>query len=98
MAEREREILDKTIDALKLHVDPQTIYLFGSRRKGTHRKGSDFDLAVSGSRPTFEIERSIEEALEEFIGLYKVDIVYLDSVEPDFRDLILSQGKVVYEK
>jgi len=98
MTQREQEILDKVIVILKKYVDPRIIYLFGSRNKGTHRKGSDFDFAVAGSKPKFEILRRIDDALEEFTGLYKIDIVYLDDVEKDFRTLILDQGQAVYEK
>jgi len=98
MVGREQEILDKMIDVFKKYIDPKTIYLFGSRSKGTHRKGSDFDLAVSGLKPEQEIQRNIQEAMEKFTGLYKADIVYLESVEGDFRDLILQQGKIIYEK
>jgi len=98
MTEREQEIFNKTMNVLKEYVDPRTIYLFGSRSKGTHRRGSDFDFAVTGSKPDFKIQESITKSLEKLMGLYKIDIIYLDDVEEDFRNLILNQGKIVYEK
>ncbi len=98
MTEREQEILNHTIAILKEHIDPQTVYLFGSRSKDTHRTGSDFDIAVTGTKPHFDIQKNLEDDLENVIGLYQMDIIYLDDVEEDFRKLVLSQGKVIYEK
>ncbi len=98
MTTREAEILSKVIEVLKKSVNPKKIYIFGSRAKETHRNGSDFDFAVTGKTPEFDSQKHIENALEEFIGLYKIDIVYLDSVDKDFRELILHEGKVIYEK
>jgi len=98
MSEREQEILNKTVEVLKENLDPQIVYLFGSRAKGTYRKGSDFDFAVTGSKPVFEIQKNIDEALEAIAGLYQIDMVYLDDVEEDFKNLILNQGKIIYEK
>ena len=96
--ERENEILREVVKILKTELKPSRIILFGSRAKGKSRKSSDFDLAVDRKRPSFNLERKIEERIEAMSGLYGVDVVYLNSVDKDFREIVLETGKVVYEK
>jgi len=42
--------------------------------------------------------RELREKLEEISGLYKVDIVFLESVDKEFKDIILKRGKILYER
>src|SRR5713226_7661324 len=98
MTTRESEILQTVIQILRKELNPSRIYLFGSRASGRQRSGSDFDLAIDGPKPALEIEREIKETVNESVGLYKVDIVYLPNVDPDFREMIFQTGKVIYEK
>ncbi|HEY2384860.1 MAG TPA: nucleotidyltransferase domain-containing protein [Terriglobia bacterium] len=97
MSEREDEVLQIAVSILKHEIDPRRILLFGSRAEGTHRPGSDFDLAVDAPKPPDKAYR-IREAVNDSVGLYSVDIVYLPDVEPGLRNLILNTGKVVYER
>lgn len=98
VSDREKEVLNKAIAILTEALHPKRIILFGSRAKGRFQKGSDFDLAVDGERPELRREREIHDQVTAAAGLYNVDIVYLNSVEEDFRDLILRTGRTVYEK
>ena len=98
MTSRENEVLETALQILRKELDSPRILLFGSRAEGRHSAGSDFDLAVDAPKPAFERAREIKEAVNESSGLYQVDIVYLPNVDPDFRELILDTGKVVYEK
>jgi uncharacterized protein len=95
---REIRVLRRTIDAIREQLHPGRIVLFGSRAEGRASRGSDFDLAVDQRRPPLQAERQLLEKIDEGAGLYKVDVVYLRSVDKTFKDLILSTGKVVYEK
>lgn len=97
MTARESEVLETALAVLKHELNPQRIILFGSRAEGRHRPGSDFDLAVEAPRPADRAYR-ILESVNDAVGLYSVDIVYLPNVEPDFRNLILKTGKVIYER
>lgn len=97
-SERESDILEKVLSILKRRLSSRRVILFGSRAKGRAGKGADFDLAVDSARPSLRIERKIAEEIEEVIGLYTVDIVYLESVDKEFRDIILKTGRVLYEK
>ncbi|MGH2576057.1 MAG: nucleotidyltransferase family protein, partial [Ignavibacteria bacterium] len=74
------------------------VILFGSRVKGKSKINSDFDLAVELKKPDSRTERIINDKLEDISGLYTIDIIYLDSVEKEFKDIVLKTGKVVYEQ
>ena len=98
MTPRESQVLVTALTILKKELDPGQIILFGSRAEGRHVPGSDFDLAVDVARPDCGQAAEIEEAVNESIGLYKADIVYLPDADPDFRNLVLKTGRVVYER
>lgn len=95
---RQDEIIRAVTSVLILNLDPERVYLFGSRAKEKNGKHSDFDFAVSGKKPPLDLERKIDEAVDDVSGLYKVDVVYLGSVEEDFKDIVLKTGKVIYER
>lgn len=95
---REQDILQRIIDVLLEYIQPQKIYLFGSRLDKKHRNGSDFDIAVDMELPSADVLRKIDEELESFMGLYNYDIAYLKSANEDFRHLVLTKGKIIYEE
>ena len=98
MTSREREITKKVVDILVKQLRPRKIILFGSRAKGTHKRGSDFDFAVDLKRPVMKKETEIRGAIEAVSGLYSVDVIHLKSVDPGFRTAVCSTGKVIYGK
>lgn len=98
MSARERQVLQTAVAILEKELHPNRILLFGSRAEGRHVQASDFDLAVDETKPPDGRDRRIREAIDDAIGLYRADVVYLPNVDPEFRDLILSTGKVVYER
>lgn len=95
---REEEIVQKTIDILKQQLNPRRIILFGSRAKGTAHHGSDFDFALDMSKPDSLLCRRVWDHIEIFSGLYGIDLIFLDDVNPPFKELVLTTGKVVYER
>lgn len=98
MSARESQVLQKAVALLKEEINPKRIILFGSRAEGRHVRASDFDLAVDATKPSGGRAYQIMETINDAIGLYKADIVYLPNVDPEFRDLVLTTGKVVYER
>lgn len=98
MTGREKEVLNKTIEILKDNFDPGRIIMFGSRAKGKSKINSDFDLAIDMKRPDIRTRRIVEEKIDDVTGLYSVDLVYLNSLEKKFKELVLKTGKVVYER
>lgn len=80
---------------LAIKYDLDKVILFGSRARGDFRRTSDIDLAVSGG----DILRFALDVEEETSTLLKYDIVNLDAtVQPELRESIAREGKVLYEK
>jgi predicted nucleotidyltransferase len=95
---RENEILEGIISTLTKHLSPKQIILFGSRVKKKYNQNTDFDIAIDEERVNVKLERKIREEIEKLAGLYKVDIIFLKSVDPEFRDIVLKTGKIIYER
>jgi predicted nucleotidyltransferase len=76
---------------------PCRVYLFGSRAIGTAHPGSDADIAVAAEKDvTFSLSQ-IRFALEESTIPYKVDLVDLSQTSPDFRQQVLTEGKLIWK-
>ena len=52
--------------------------LFGSRAKGTHRDGSDIDLAVIGTGLDHHTMLAIQQQLDDLLLPVSIDLVRLD--------------------
>lgn len=98
LSPREQQVLDSVVEILKKRLQPNRIILFGSRAKGKSHLGSDFDLAVDQDQPELIMERQIREDIDQVSGLYSVDVVYLNSVDAEFKNIILKTGKTIYEQ
>ena len=90
---REEIIIDKIVSLIKKDIGPDRMLLFGSRAEGRHGPGSDFDIALDGKKISVRKMRELREKLEEVSGLHKVDIIFLESVDKEFKDIILSGDK-----
>ncbi|MCG2789402.1 MAG: nucleotidyltransferase domain-containing protein [Actinomycetia bacterium] len=93
---REKEVLDKIVLLLKEKLNPGLIILFGSRASGKHNTGSDFDIALDGDKIDVREMRKLKEKLEEISGLYRVDLIFLESVDSEFKNIIIRRGKILY--
>jgi len=79
---------------------PGKILLFGSRLKDASERNtnSDFDIAIDGKMPAAEKLAEVKDKIESVAGLYRVDLVFLESVDRDFKDIVLEEGRVIYEQ
>lgn len=93
---REKEVLDKIVSLLKEKLNPGLIMLFGSRVSKKHNNGSDFDIALDGDKIDVREMRKLKEKLEEISGLYKVDLIFLESIDSEFKNIIIRRGKILY--
>ncbi|RLE96193.1 MAG: nucleotidyltransferase domain-containing protein [Thermoprotei archaeon] len=77
-------------------------YLFGSRARGTARRGSDYDFAVLFARDDVSVEEEIALALglAEALGVPsdKVDVVALNRADPELIARVLKEGKLLYAR
>jgi predicted nucleotidyltransferase len=69
------------------------VYLFGSWARGEACRASDIDVAILPEEPLPSgLVPDIEEALENSLSLYPVDLVDLTSVSDNFRRRVLAEG------
>ncbi len=87
LEERHLEFIKKT---LKKYVKtPEAkFYIFGSRAKGTHKEYSDIDIAVDSPDFSLNDKTKINSEIENSTFPYEVDIVDLNSINDDFKNII----------
>ena len=74
---------------LKHHLPGRTVWAFGSRARGKHvKRFSDLDLAVEGLELTLLEAALLREVFDECPLPFKVDIVQIESLTPEFRTRI----------
>lgn len=78
------------------------VIIYGSRAKGTFKPGSDIDLTllpVKTATLDLALQFQIEEALEELLLPYQIDLSILDSIDnPALIEHIHRVGQVFYAK
>jgi predicted nucleotidyltransferase len=93
------ETLAEIHRVLALQPAVEKAVLYGSRAKGTHRPGSDIDLALVGSRLDNRIVGQIADDFEEGPLPYRVDLSILKEIRHiPLKDHIRRVGVVLYEK
>ena len=90
-----REKVIQEICDLARKYQVERVILFGSRARGDYHRTSDIDLAVTGG----DFARFALDLEEETSTLLRYDLVHLDgAVQPELRESIAREGKVLYEK
>lgn len=84
--------LDFVLSVLKRNISDvdAKFYVFGSRAKGTNKKYSDIDIAVdlNGKKLDVSILGKILIEFQDSTLPFEVDVVDLNSIDEDFRNLI----------
>jgi predicted nucleotidyltransferase len=84
---------------LQRYAPGRRVWAFGSRATGHRvRRFSDLDIAVEGEELPFDEMAMLREALDESRLPFKVDVLELGRVAPEFRariqpELVLVQGR-----
>lgn len=82
---------------LKNRVSNYTVWVFGSRVKGTSKKTADLDLAIISDKPLpQELKIDLAHDFDESLLPFKVDIVDWSETNNEFRNII-SQDKVIIQ-
>lgn len=87
----QRKIL---LDLLNDYLPGVTVWVYGSRIRGTARPQSDLDLAVFAAAEQKRSVAALKEALEESQLPFRVDLFVWDEIPAQFRDNI-QQAHVV---
>lgn len=83
MTASERETI---LEILRQHVSGREVWVFGSRATGKTKPYSDLDLAIGGDGPLpLSLMGALRDAFDESALSYKVDIVELATISPEFR-------------
>ena len=93
MGERENE--EKYISMLKSLVldafddEPCSIFLFGSRARGSFRRSSDYDIGFKGISSSKALKKisTLDTIIEESVIPHRVDWVFFDEADRSFQDI-----------
>jgi uncharacterized protein len=76
----------------------ESVWLYGSRARGTHRPRADIDLAVEAPEADARQWDRVLELAENSDTLLHVDCVRLDAVDPDFRDRLMREAVPLFRR
>lgn len=83
---------------LKAYLPGRRVWAFGSRATGRRvKRYSDLDLLIDGKTLSLKEAAMLDEALDESRLPFKVDVVGLETVTPEFRSRIQRDLVVVQE-
>ncbi|MGG7213828.1 nucleotidyltransferase domain-containing protein [Clostridium nigeriense] len=71
----------------------ERVVLFGSRAKGNYSYNSDIDLGILCDK---KYKGAIADELDELVGVYSLDIVFLDSMNEEIKLQIEKYGIEIY--
>jgi predicted nucleotidyltransferase len=102
----EVEALNAVVQRVAAAVDPQSIWLFGSRARGDARPDSDFDLLIVG-KPSGDLTSDDYELVDRAINGRGVgcdlvpcsadDFTTVAELRTSFVSRVLAEGRCVYE-
>jgi amidophosphoribosyltransferase len=80
------EELAIVLSILRARIPDRAVWVFGSRANGNARRRSDLDLAVDGDEPLpLRLRSELAEDFDKSDLPYRVDVVDLASITPEFR-------------
>jgi len=91
--------IDSIRHVLSRHSRIEEAILYGSRAKGTSKKGSDIDLTLKGKNLDLKILNKISAELDDLLLPYNIDLSIYHMIEDtDLIDHINRVGQVLYRK
>lgn len=87
-------------DLFRQHPEIDEVWIYGSRARGTHRPGSDVDLALVGPDVTFGIVVHIHFVLEEDSPMpFFFDVTHWNTVRDEkFKEKVRLTSQLIYQK
>jgi uncharacterized protein len=94
-----QRVVDRITGVLSRFSDVEQAVLFGSRAKGTHKPGSDIDIALVGAGLDWRVVGKIYDALDDLLLPYRFSlIVYDKSTDPEVAAHILRVGIGLFQR
>ncbi len=92
-------VIENIIKVFQLESNVESVILFGSRAKGNYKNGSDIDIAIKGSKLSFDNLLTLNQKLDELNLPYIIDLIDFRSIkERDLIEHINRVGIVIYSK
>lgn len=85
--------------AFKRFPEIEEVVIFGSRAKGTYKRGSDVDLALFGPKVNFNTISKLHFWLNEESSMpYTFDVVWFEQLDnTELKEHIMRVGKIIYK-
>jgi len=93
-------VIQKICGVLTRYPQVEKAVLYGSRAKGSHRKGSDIDLTLCGGADlTLSVRHTIATELDDLFLPYMIDLsIFRDIGDSDLIEHIQRVGTILYER
>lgn len=93
----EKRHYDFILDNLKKYIPNAKYFIFGSRSKGNYQKYSDIDIAIdlNNEKLKADILAKIITSFQDSTLPYKVDIIDLNSIDENFKNIIFDDLKEI---
>ncbi len=93
------QLFSQVTAVLSKHSEVERAVLFGSRAKGTHRPGSDIDLALTGPRLDWRAVGSLYDELDDLLLPYRFSLIIFDAnTDPDVAAHVARVGIPVFQQ
>jgi predicted nucleotidyltransferase len=90
--------IESIVNVFKKYPEITQVLLYGSRAMGNFKNGSDIDLTLKGNGLTIEILLKIDNALDDLLLPYKIDLSLYDNITNEaIYDHINRFGTVFWE-
>ena len=91
--------LEKVRAVLERFPEVERAVLFGSRAKGTHKPGSDIDLALEGAALDWRVVGRLYTALDDLLLPYTFSLIVHDqATDPEVTAHIARVGISIFER
>ena len=91
--------LSRILEVVRRTPGLDRVVLFGSRAKGTHRPGSDIDLALYGEDLDWRAIGRLSDALDDLLLPWRFSLIRHDpALDPDVAAHIERVGIAIFER
>lgn len=95
---RQAEIIADIIDRLSHMAAVESVRIYGSRARGDADERSDFDVAIAAPNADRAQWQEILDSLDTIETLLDINAVRLEEASGEFKERILNEGKLLYER
>lgn len=91
------QVMQDLISCFKQSPHIEQVRIFGSRANNSYKDGSDIDLAVFAKNMSPAEFTTLWGSIEDLPIVFKIDLLHWDHLtNPELKEKILSEGKVIY--